>query len=156
MVKEGVPGGLRVSVPWKNPGKKHRLQKMNPFFASLSAAYIFAIFFFADSPAVSQISEFNPYSLLHIPLYGVLAGLLLLALASKPGTNLAIRYHLAAWTAVVVGILDEYHQTFIPSREGSIGDVLLDILGVGLVVILARRVSPSLWLRPFRGRKGKG
>jgi VanZ family protein len=126
---------------------------MNLFFTVLSAAYIFGIFFLADSPVVSQIGEFNPYSLLHIPLYGVLTGLLLLAFASKPGTNIAIRYHLAAWIAVAVGILDEYHQTFIPSREGSVGDVFLDILGVVLVVILARRVSPSLWLRPFQGRK---
>jgi VanZ family protein len=127
---------------------------MNPFFTVLSAAYIFGIFFLADSSAVSQIGEFNPYSLLHIPLYGVLTGLLLLAFASKPGTNIAIRYHLAAWIAVAVGILDEYHQTFIPSREGSVGDVFLDLLGVVMVVILARRVSPSLWLRPFQGRKG--
>lgn len=126
---------------------------MNPFFTVLSAAYIFGIFFLADSPDVSQIGEFNPYSLLHIPLYGVLTGLLLLAFASRPGTDFALRHHLAAWTAVVVGILDEYHQTFIPAREGSAGDVLLDILGVILVVILARRVSPSLWLRPFQGRK---
>jgi VanZ family protein len=126
---------------------------MNPFFTVLSAAYIFGIFFLADSSAVSQIGEFNPYSLLHIPLYGLLTALLLLAFASKPGTNIAIRYHLAAWIAVAVGILDEYHQTFIPSREGSVGDVFLDILGVVLVVILARRVSPSLWLRPFQGRK---
>jgi len=127
--------------------------QMNPFFTVLSAAYIFGIFFWADSPAASQIGEFNPYSLLHIPLYGVLTGLLLLAFASKQGTNFALQYHLAAWTAVAVGILDEYHQTFIPTREGSVGDVLLDILGVILAVILARRVSPSLWLRPFQGRK---
>ncbi len=126
---------------------------MNPFFTILSAAYIFGIFFLADSSVASQIGEFNPYSLLHIPLYGVLTGLLLLALASKAGTNLAIRFHLAGWMAAAVGVLDEYHQTFIPSREGSVGDVFLDILGVVLVVILARRVSPSLWLRPFQRRK---
>src|SRR5512143_618068 len=124
---------------------------MNPFFTVLSAAYIFGIFFLADSPVASQIGQFNPYSLLHIPLYGVLTGLLLLAVASQPGTNFAFRYHLAAWTAVAVGILDEYHQTFIPCGAGSVGDVLLDILGLILVVILGRRVSPSLWLRPFQG-----
>ena len=126
---------------------------MNPFFTVLSAVYIFGVFFLADSPAASQIGEFNPYSLLHIPLYGVLTGLLLMAFASKPGTNFAYRYHLAAWTAVAVGLLDEYHQTFIPSREGSVGDVLLDILGVILLMILARRVSPALWLRPFQRQK---
>jgi VanZ family protein len=126
---------------------------MNPFFTVLSAVYIFGIFFWADSPAASLIGEFNFCSLLHIPLYGVLTGLLLLAVASEPGTNFAVRYHLAAWMAVAVGILDEYYQTFIPSREGSVGDVFLDILGVILVVILAHRVSPALWLRPFQGRK---
>jgi VanZ family protein len=133
-------------------GRKSVAGQMNPFFTVLSAAYIFGIFFLADSPAASQIGEFNLYSLLHIPLYGVLTGLLLLALASKPGTNIAFRYHLAAWTAVAVGILDEYHQTFIPSREASVGDVLLDILGVVMVMILARRVSPPLWLRLFQER----
>jgi VanZ family protein len=136
-----------------SPEERYQIQEMNPFFTILSAAYILGIFFLADSSTAAQIGEFNPYSLLHIPLYGVLTGLLLLAFASKPGTNIAIRYHLAAWIAVAVGILDEYHQTFIPSREGSVGDVFLDILGVVLVVILARRVSPSLWLRPFQGRK---
>ena len=94
---------------------------MNPFFTVLSAAYIFGIFFLADSSAVSQIGEFNPYSLLHIPLYGVLTGLLLLAFASKPGTNIAIRYHLAAWIAVAVGILDEYHQSLHPQPGGFRG-----------------------------------
>jgi len=126
---------------------------MNPFFTALSAVYIFGIFFLADSPAASQMGQFNPYSLLHIPLYGVLTGLLLLAIASRPGTNFAFRYHAAAWMALAVGILDEYHQTFIPTREASVGDVFLDLLGVVLMVILARRVSPPLWLRPFQRRK---
>ena len=58
---------------------------MNPFYALLSAAYIFAIFFLADSGAASQIGEFNPYSLLHIPLYGILTLLILLSLCTGKG-----------------------------------------------------------------------
>jgi len=127
---------------------------MTPFFAVLAAAYIFGIFFFADSSVVSRISEFNPYSLLHIPLYGLLTALLLLTFIPKPGTNLGLRYQVAAWIAVAVGVLDEYHQSFIPSRDGSVTDVLLDLLGTGLVVLLAWRVPPHRWMIPFEKLRG--
>jgi len=126
---------------------------MNPFFTFLSAAYIFFIFYLADSSVVSKIGEFNFYSLLHIPLYGILMILLLLAFASKPETSRKSRYSGAAWLAIAVGVLDEYYQSFIPSREGSIGDVLLDILGVLLVRILARRIPPLLWMDAFKKLK---
>ena len=122
---------------------------MNPFFAVLSAAYILGFLFFADSSVVSRINEFNPYSLLHIPLYGLLTVLLLLTFITKPGTNLTSRYRAAAWIAVAVGVVDEYHQAFIPSRDASVTDVFLDILGVGLVMILAWRVPPHRWMKPF-------
>jgi VanZ family protein len=132
------------------PGEGHPIQEMNPFFAVLAAAYIFGIFFFSDSSVVSRISEFNPYSLLHIPLYGLLTVLLLLTFIPKPGRNLSARYQVAAWiAAVAVGILDEYHQCFIPSREASVTDVLLDILGTGLVMLLAWRFPPHRWTKPF-------
>jgi VanZ family protein len=52
-----------------------------------------------------------------------------------------------------VGAADEYYQSFIPSREGSIGDVLLDILGVVLVRILARRIPPLLWMNALKKLK---
>ena len=126
---------------------------MNPFFTFLSAAYIFCIFYLAGSPVVSRIGEFNPYSLLHIPLYGILMILLLLALASKPETCRTSRYSSTAGLAIAVAVLDEYNQSFIPNREASLGDVLLDILGVVLVMILARRVPPFLWVNALKKLK---
>ena len=54
-------------------------------FRLFSVAYIGAIFFFADSSVISDLSPFNPYSLLHIPLYGILTLLLFLSISSwKP------------------------------------------------------------------------
>jgi len=126
---------------------------MNPFFTFLSAAYIFCIVYLAGSPLVSRIAEFNPYSLLHIPLYGILTILLLLALASKPQTSRTSRYSMAASVAIAVGAVDEYYQSFIPNRDASMGDVLLDILGVVLVMILARRVPPLLWMNALKKLK---
>ena len=49
---------------------------MSIIFIIISVAYIGGIFLFADSSVVSSLSSFNPYSLLHIPLYGILTGLL--------------------------------------------------------------------------------
>ena len=55
-----------------------------------------------------------------------------------------------AWVSLLVTILyavsDEFHQTFVPGREGKISDVGIDTIGAILgVVVLA------LWMR----RKGK-
>jgi VanZ family protein len=121
---------------------------MNYFFAVLPAAYVFGIFFYADSQVVSRIAVFNPFSLLHIPLYGILTLLLVLALCSGSAVNCKPRYMLAALIAIGVAILDEFYQSFIPSREGSITDILLDVLGISLALFL------SLW-GPFSRWTGR-
>lgn len=129
---------------------------MNAFFLALSTLYIFMIFFYADSSAVSVVSEVNPFSLLHIPLYGILTGILLLALASRGNFKRNVRYALAAVIALSTGILDEYNQSSIPARDASGGDVLLDCVGIILVLLLALRFPPALWVHFFRRVSGRG
>ena len=43
----------------------------------------------------------------------------------------------ALWATVLYAATDEFHQTFIPSREGCIRDVLIDSTGavVGLIAL---------------------
>ena len=119
-------------------------QKMNPVYALFSAAYIFAIFFLADSGVVSRIGEFNPYSLLHVPLYGVLTLLVLLSLCTGKGKYTPERLVAGAIIAGIVSALDEFHQAFIPTRDGSTGDVFLDLLGIVIALLLFRRFFPPL------------
>ena len=118
---------------------------MNYFFALLPAAYIFGIFFYADSAVVSQISVFNPFSILHIPLYGILTLLLVRALRPPSATNSKLRLTLAALIAIAVAILDEFHQSLIPGREASIIDVFLDVLGVSLALLLLYHGAFAHW-----------
>jgi hypothetical protein len=128
---------------------------MNILFSTLSAAYIAGIFLFADSPMVSDVATFNPYSLLHIPLYAMLTFLLIVSFSpqrkrflnptnstnptnsinSSDSRNLRI----AGIIALVVAIADEIHQVYIPNRNASIIDVLLDMIGIGLCVLVTRR-----------------
>jgi hypothetical protein len=133
---------------------------MNIFFSVLSAVYIAAIFLLADSPMVPYVTAFNPYSLLHIPLYGILTILLILSF-SKNSTNLknpsnssnptnsisptnSRNYLIAGVIAVVVGIADEIHQAYIPGRDASVTDVFLDVIGIGVTILIFLRFGRAL------------
>lgn len=130
---------------------------MKILFSLLSLFYIASIFILAGSPVVQRLSEFNPYSLLHIPLYGILAFLLALSivpitrrskdssiqqsndstrLRSKERTVLRFRLFIAGWIAFAVGIFDEAHQLYVPGRDASVTDVVLDLVGITLALVL--------------------
>jgi len=132
---------------------------MRFFFKLASAAYISGIFLFAGSPVVERLGQFNPYSLLHIPLYGILTLLLFFSkwssifinrgnpanstnskdptnpTNSKNPTN-SSNLAVAGIIALVVAIADEIHQSFIPFRDASVTDVFLDLIGISLVLIV--------------------
>jgi len=127
---------------------------MRIFFSILSIAYIATIFLFADSSVVSDLSSFNPYSLLHIPLYGILTALLLFSFV--PMTQLPVNslnqrnqinqrnqknfYLLPGGIALIVAIADEIHQAYVPGRDASLTDVLLDMVGIILVLFFFFRL----------------
>jgi hypothetical protein len=151
---------------------------MRIFFSILSIAYIAGIFLFADSSVVSTLAAFNPYSLLHIPLYGILTVLLIFsfipltqlpvnllnqrnqrnlsremrslfhwdprnstnAINATNTINLRTRYLLPGGIALVVAIADEIHQAYVPGRDASITDVLLDLVGIILVLFFFFRL----------------
>ena len=114
---------------------------MRLIFSILSIAYVTGIFLLADSSLVSDLSKFNPFSLLHIPLYGILTFLLILSLMplkfnpTNP-SNPRTYFLLTGAIASIVAIADEIHQVFVPGRDGSAMDVLLDIIGISLALFL--------------------
>lgn len=77
----------------------------------------------------------------HVTEYGILAVLLWRAL--RGGKNLGARLSLlftAVWFACAIfAVSDEFHQSFIPSRTPAIHDVVIDICGalLGLIICLA-------------------
>ena len=123
-------------------------------FRLFSIAYITGLFLFADSSVVSDLSPFNPYSLLHIPLYGILTLLLLLSFVplkfhsthstgSANSTHLtystySTRFLIVGVVATMVGVADEIHQAYVPGRNASVVDVFLDVVGIGLCLFLIK------------------
>jgi VanZ family protein len=127
---------------------------MRLFFRLLSVGYVSAIFLLADSSIAQELASFNPYSLLHIPLYGIMSLLFFLAVAPLKVTwiregrvsiqtwpiNVRFYYLLAGLMALGVGIVDEYRQSFMPHRSASVGDALLDLAGIFLFLFLFSRL----------------
>ena len=75
----------------------------------------------------------------HFTEYAILAYLAARAFRTSPRPALANRWFIAALALVVVyALLDEYHQSFVPSRTGSIYDSFIDIAG-GLTALLIIR-----------------
>jgi VanZ family protein len=118
---------------------------MSIFFSILSILYIAGIFLFADSPMVSDVAPFNPFSLLHIPLYGILTILLVLSFRRKPSNPInptnSINPLIAGLIALVVAIADEIHQAYVPGRDASVTDVFLDIVGISICLLLIKRIG---------------
>jgi hypothetical protein len=130
---------------------------MKIFFSLCSLFYIASIFILAGSPVVETLSEFNPYSLLHIPLYGILTFLLALSIVpvgrrpqgpsiqqrngstrprSRKSAGLRLRLFIAGGIAFAVGMFDEAHQLYVPGRDASVTDVVLDMVGITLALVL--------------------
>jgi VanZ family protein len=113
-------------------------------FRLLSVGYIASIFVFAASPVIADLAPFNPQSLLHIPLYGILTFLLVFSISpySTHSTNLthSTRLIFSGVIALTVAIADEIHQAYVPGRNASVVDVFLDI-GIALCLFAFKHFS---------------
>ena len=120
-------------------------------FRLLSIGYVVGIFLFADSSVVSDLAPFNPESILHIPLYGILTFLLVfsflpIGLNATHSTHLTYSTYLTRLIfpgviGVVVAIADEIHQAYVPGRNASVYDVLLDVVGIVLCLFIIWRLK---------------
>lgn len=86
----------------------------------------------------------------HVVGYGTLSILLFRAwratLPALNNVNWTFRWaNIAILGTALVASLDEWHQTFIPSRTGSVRDVALDTCAG-----IAAQVLVLLWVRSFR------
>ena len=50
------------------------------------------------------------------------------------------------WFTILNAIFDEYHQLFVDGREGSIKDVLIDLIGIVIVLIIIR-IAFTIYLK---------
>ena len=76
----------------------------------------------------------------HLAEYALLGILAARAFRGSPREALRERWFLASLSLVVVyALVDEYHQSFVPSRTGTIYDSLIDIVGGFAALIVVKR-----------------
>ena len=106
-----------------------------------------AITFVVSHQPVVVIPFGTPDYVAHALNYGVLSVLLILALARGdwPAITVPLLASAVALT-VLLGVGDEFHQSFIPGREATVQDIMADAAGafagacvVAVVVALRRQ-----------------
>ena len=107
-------------------------------------------------PDISEASLAHVHFLVrkaaHFTEYGVLALLAARAFRTSARTALKRRWWLAAFALVAcVALVDEYHQSFLPTRTGTIYDSLLDMTGGATAL-----TCTALWLARRRRKSDDG
>jgi VanZ family protein len=92
-----------------------------------------------SAKVISTLGHFSVYCVLAVLLYWTLTFIM------APGPR---RYATAWGLAVLYGISDEWHQSFVPGRVPDVFDLLTDGIGaaVGLLLIwwVTQRLGPTL------------
>lgn len=107
-----------------------------------------ALIFFLSSLRGSSLSNFGPIDVFvkkgaHVTEYAILYFFLFRAIHTVVVPRKA--FVISAVIAAVYAISDEYHQTFVPFREGTARDVLIDCVGILLMHLLLRKKYVSLF-----------
>jgi len=112
-------------------------------YALLLVVYLVGIYWLSSFPDLGF--RRNPIiglasNLFHIPLFAGLAFCLLRALSGTEGRQ-QVTWRLLVLTFVVTAVLaalDEWHQSFVPGRQSTMKDFLLDLIGSGAMLLIVR------------------
>lgn len=95
------------------------------------------IFAFSSRGRTSVTSEFvidfMIFKTIHMIEYGLLFFLVTRALIKTTAIPKKQIFLYAFIFCVLYGLSDEIHQTFIPTRQGTLRDVLIDTVGISVV-----------------------
>jgi VanZ family protein len=107
-------------------------------FALLTACLLAASFALSSIPDVDGwngplITAF--FNVMHVPLFGAVAFCCYKTLAK--GRELSMPAIALAFVAsVVYAVVDEWHQSFVAGRNASLSDVIVDVIGAGLMLLV--------------------
>ncbi len=109
--------------------------------------WMILIFLLSGRRSVSVSHEyvlnFLFFKSLHVIEYAVLFLLNARALGLTDAKTKKTNMRLAAVMTLVYAISDEIHQTFVPSREGKMRDVIIDAVGILLAWYSVTHILPK-------------
>lgn len=124
--------------------EQHRTLADWPLVRILPAAWCMAtIWWLSDRstvPSLPGLSQMAWSYIGHMGMFGLLAMCIWWALGMNNRLLNRERTWYAIGIATAYGVLDEYHQSFVPGRDTSSLDVLADFIGATLAVMIIPRV----------------
>jgi VanZ family protein len=121
-----------------------------PFSLWLPVALWMALLFYLSSRSSIGLAGQVPDWITHGGAYLVLGCLLCRAIAAGLRPLSVAGAVLATAVATLYGMSDEYHQSFVPGRDASWGDVAKDLAGATIGAIGFRRATRN------RGERRRG
>jgi VanZ like protein len=126
-------------------------------FALLTAILVAVSFGLSSIPDVDSwngpvVTTF--FNVMHAPLFGAVAWCCYQTLAS--GRELSIPALVLAFVAsLAYAVLDEWHQSFVIGRNASTSDVIVDLIGASLTLLLMARWSALRAVRLRTSRRAR-
>ncbi len=108
---------------------KKEYQKMIPVIVFTVIIFIISSLELKTIPGIPGIPKFswNPY--LHMGEFGLFSMLLMFGFPK-------IKPYILGLISITYGILDEIHQFFVPTRYFDVKDILFDVIGAILGIVL--------------------
>lgn len=133
-------------VDWRNLTDNSALRAVSLVLAIL---WMGMIYYLSAQPAIATLMTFpGEDKLFHAAVYGLL-GILFLGAFRQGGRGYRRPILvLAILLAVLYGITDEWHQSYVPGRTPDITDVIADGIGATIGVFLANWILVRLRSRP--------
>lgn len=123
-------------IPMSNSKIKNLITLYLPIFLWCAIIYYLSSIPSLKSDLPNQW-DFIFRKIAHITEYAILTFLFFRAVSKNLNYKRAISY--SALFSITYALTDEYHQLFIFGREGNLGDILIDGLGVFLAIFLIYR-----------------
>lgn len=120
------------------------------FYWLLVALYMGVIFFVSAQAPVDGLDVLGETGLdkvVHAVEFGILAFLMLSALSASGIRKLPVLFIIAGLASTLYAVSDEIHQLHVPGRTSTIGDVIADVVGITIVIILWPKVQALLQKR---------
>jgi len=105
------------------------------------------IFTFSSSPAhpvsIVHWQDFVFKKIVHLTEYAIFTGLIFRSF-KKSGIDAKKALYYSLFIAVFYGGTDEFHQSFTPTREPTVRDMLIDTAGSILMVLFISKILPKM------------
>lgn len=119
-------------------------QKRHPLFRTIllvlpAILWMTLIFYLSSRQRVAvsntYIINFMFFKFLHVTEYSILYTLVYRALCIYSEKRLPVykKLLIALIITLLYAVIDEIHQTFVPTREGTVRDVLIDSIGIAIM-----------------------